>query len=104
MIGYTKTPMELLLETEEFAPIAQLYSWGLNYDSHSNPFVLFLDLIGYTRDQYGETMFDLDRDSNYLGYLELDYLGDALKTYALRGGDAYRFVERLLEQEMEDNA
>jgi hypothetical protein len=99
----SQTNLEKLLESDEYPTIARLYSWGLNYESRSNPFVLFLDLIGYSHDQFGESMYDLDRDENHLGYLELDYLGDALTTYASVGSDAYRYVERLMEAEMEEN-
>lgn len=97
--------LEELLESDEFPPIARLYSWGTNYNGSSNPFLLFLDLIGYNFEQFGMNIYDLSRDENQLGYLELDYIGDALTTYAAKGSDAYRYVERLMEAEMEeDNA
>ena len=55
-----------------------LYKWGLNFDTHNNPFLLFLDLIGWNEEQYGERL----GQSVTLGYAEADYLADALKEWA----------------------
>ncbi|NDE72158.1 MAG: hypothetical protein EB054_05615 [Actinobacteria bacterium] len=94
-----KTLEQLLEQGEErFPNIVGLYQWSLNYDAGKTPFTLFIDLIGYTQEQYGQTLYDLNKP--LLGYLELDYLGDALKEYATIGQDAYDFVVRILDAEM----
>ena len=54
-----------------------LYAWGLNCERNDNPFLVFLDLIGWSEEHYGEQLTNTTR----LGYLELDYLADALKEY-----------------------
>ncbi len=46
---------------EEPAPqgcegVQDLYSWSLNYDAGKGPFPLFLDLIGWSADNFGETL------------------------------------------------
>jgi hypothetical protein len=89
----TTTQLEELLEKgeERFPHIVGLYQWSLNYEAGKGPMTLFIDLIGYTQEEYGEAIYNLDKPS--LGYLELDYLGDALKEYATIGQDAYDFVE-----------
>lgn len=56
-----------------------LYVWGLNYDRANNPFLVFLDLIGWAEENYGERML---LDFPILGYVEMDLIGDALKEYA----------------------
>jgi hypothetical protein len=91
--------LEQVLEQgeERFPHIAGLYQWSTNYEAGKTPFTLFIDLIGYTQEQYGEALYNLDKPQ--LGYLELDYLGDALKEYATIGGDAYDYVVRILEAE-----
>lgn len=91
--------LEQVLEQgeERFPHIAGLYQWSTNYEAGRTPFTLFIDLIGYTQEQFGEALYNLDRPQ--LGYLELDYLGDALKEYATIGGDAYDYVVRILEAE-----
>lgn len=65
------------------APHAQhaqyLFTWGLNYDRANNPFLVYLDLIGWAEENYGERML---LDFPILGYLEMDLIGDALKEYA----------------------
>lgn len=83
---------------QRFPEIVGLYNWSLNYRPGEGPMTLLLDLIGYTVEEYGETLYDPIKLP--LGYLELDYLGDALKEYATIGEDAYNFVVRILEAEV----
>jgi hypothetical protein len=75
-----------------------LYSWGLNCDRTGNPFLLFLDLIGWTDDNYGEETRLMERGSHY-GYTELGYLADALTEYADRPHDVRAWVDDLMECE-----
>jgi hypothetical protein len=95
----TTTQLEQVLEQgeERFPHIVGLYNWSLNYEAGEGPMTLFLDLIGYSQEEIGAPLYDLARPM--LGYLELDYLGDALKEYATIGQDAYDFVMRLLSAE-----
>lgn len=65
--------------TEETSALAE---WSLNYDIKTGtPFQIFLDLIGYSSEHFGTKLFGGDF-SKVLGFMELDYLGDALKEYA----------------------
>jgi hypothetical protein len=95
----TTTQLEQVLEQGEgrFPHIVGLYQWSLNYEAGEGPMTLFLDLIGYSQEEIGIPLYNLARPM--LGYLELDYLGDALKEYADVGQDAYDFVMRLLSAE-----
>jgi len=92
-------PLEQLLEEGEskFPEIVALYNWTLNHEAGKGPFTLLIDLIGYTAEEYGEPIYNL-KDAQ-LGYLELDYLGDALKEYATKGQEAYDFIVRILNAE-----
>lgn len=65
--------------------VASLYSWSLNFDPGKGPMALFLDLIGYSEEEYGETMSSSSADR--LGYHELIELADALKAYTEAPGD-----------------
>jgi hypothetical protein len=98
----TTAQLEELLEKgeERFPHIVGLYQWSTNYEAGKTPFTLFIDLIGYTQEEYGEALYNLDKPQ--LGYLELDYLGDALKEYATIGQDAHDFVVRILNAEMSE--
>lgn len=82
------------------ASVQDLYSWSLNYDSGRGPFVLFLDLIGYSEEEYGETLYNMRTAS--LGYLELDKLADALKEYIDAPGAVTGYVARLMLAEAGD--
>jgi len=57
----------------------ELFEWSLNYDHKDRPFNLFLDIIGYSDDNYGHPMYD---GTTRLGYVEADYLGKALMEWA----------------------
>ena len=88
---------------EEPAPagcegVQDLYSWSLNYDGGTGPFTLFLDLIGYTFDEYGETLYTLTESS--LGYLELSKLAAALSEYAELPGHVGDYVRALMDAEV----
>lgn len=77
--------------------VQDLYSWSLNYDAGKGPFTLFLDLIGYSFDEFGEALYSLTEAS--LGYLELDKLAKALTEYADRPQDVTGFVQTLMDAE-----
>lgn len=83
------------------AGVAQLFHWSTNYDYKERPSVLFLDLIGWNYQESGFRQYDYD--SNSLGYLELDYLADALKEYADRPQDVEAWLEGLFATEQEDD-
>ena len=94
--------LEQVLEQggERFGNIVALYEWSLNYEVGKTPFTLFIDLIGYSEEEFGSKVFDYQQGIHKtLGYLELDYLGDALKEYATIGSDAYDFVAELMRAE-----
>lgn len=75
---------------------ADLYRWGLNFDNGKNPFVLFLDLIGWTEETWGQRS---GTSPDCLGFMECDYLGDALKEYANRPHEVTRWIDELMECE-----
>jgi len=79
---------------------ATLYSWSTNYDAGTGPFTLFLDLIGYSFDEYGEALYTLTEGS--LGYVELGYLARALNEYTDNPTKVRDYVEALLSAELED--
>lgn len=89
---------EFLEQPNDVAPEAQqLYSWGLNCDRAANPFLLYLDLIGYSQENYGENICQTVPD---LGYTELCYLADALNEYATsRPRDVRGWVDDLMQCE-----
>ncbi|MFN5250031.1 MAG: hypothetical protein ACK5DE_03230 [Bacteroidota bacterium] len=83
--------------TEKFQALQDLQMWDTNYDTGKGPWTLFLDLIGYSQEQFGSAQFDLT--TSQLGYLELDYLADALKVYASVGEDAHNYVINTINKE-----
>lgn len=98
----TMTDKDIWAMLEESAPkgceaVQDLYSWSLNYDAGKGPFTLFLDLIGYSFDEFGEALFTLTESS--LGYVELGKLAAALTEYADRPHDVREYVDALMAAE-----
>ena len=73
-----------------------LFEWSRNY-SYPTPATLFLGLIGYGEEEYGEAL-PIPQGVG-MGYLELDYLGDALKEYASNPQTVSEAITELLEAE-----
>jgi hypothetical protein len=76
---------------------AELYSWSTNYDLKlGTPFGLFLDLIGYAEEQFGEKLnprsFVVDYESGYA-------IGQALIEWSDRPYEIEAFCYALLEEE-----
>ena len=95
----TQTIWDLLENPPNYAEgTARLYSWSLNHEFFS-PFRKFLDLIGYSEDEFGEPLGDWKKPSEFLGYMELGYLAQGLEEYSNRPGDARDHIARLLEAE-----
>lgn len=81
-----------LLDTapEKLAPIVALIRWASNEGfSRGTTYLAFIDLIGYTREHFGDT---LNPATWSPGYLEADYLADALKCWADRPQDVEDFL------------
>lgn len=89
---------EFLEQPNDVAPEAQaLYSWGLNCDRDSNPFLLYLDLIGWSDDNYGAKIC---QTVPALGFTELCYLADALNEFAaVRPRDVREWIDELMQCE-----
>lgn len=101
----TTTHEQGSLEWSDLAPtycegVASLYRWSANYTDFL-PFRKFLDLIGYTEEEYGEPLADWKRPTEGLGYVELGYFADALTEYANRPHDVTRWITDLLGVEAE---
>ena len=79
---------------------AGLISWSMNYELKTGtPYHIFLDLIGYSMEEYGSNLFNYSNVQNVLGFMELDYLGDALKEYANNPQEVLDFIGAIDEAE-----
>lgn len=76
---------------------AALWNWSLNCE-HPTPFALFLDIIGYSKEHFGEKIATDISDST-MGYTEQSYLADALQEYSSRPQDVEKWITELLEWE-----
>jgi hypothetical protein len=77
-----------------------LFRWSVNYD-HPTPAALFLDIIGYSDEEYGEPMFSLKDCPERFGYMEIGMLADALKEYADDPTRVMEYVKEYLAAESE---
>lgn len=78
--------------------VSDLWHWSTNYDPGKGPFTLFLDLIGYSYEEFGENLYDTTGDyaASGLGYVELDKLARALSQYALNPRSTRAWIEELM--------
>jgi len=78
--------------------LKELYKWSANYDSGKNPFCIYLDLIGYSKEQYGVNF--VDSPSDYLGYLEYTMLANCLALFENNGYDTiYNIIDEITQEE-----
>jgi hypothetical protein len=81
------------------AEVTNLIHWSMNYDIKSGtPYHLFLDLVGYSQEHFGDNLFK-GNPRDVLGFMELDYLGDALKEYANNPQAVEDWIDLLMETE-----
>jgi hypothetical protein len=80
--------------------VGSLYSFASNHEG-MQPFRKFLDLIGYTEEEFGSALGDWKEPSSSLGYMEIGLLAEALTEYANRPHDVEAFVKELLSVEGE---
>lgn len=77
-----------------------LFEWSRNFDAGKTPASVFLALISYEID--GEPFALANMTTACLGFMELDYLGDALKEYASNPETVSDAIAELLAAEMEE--
>lgn len=77
---------------------AGLIYWATNfkYQDKGNPLPVFLELIGYHEEEFGET--DVQH-AHPLGHVELSYLANALSEYVKNPEGVYTWVRKVLELE-----
>lgn len=76
----------------------RLFQWGLNYDNRNSPWMLFLDIIGYSQEQYGSNLHKGEYAAS-IGFLEADYLGRALIEWSDRTQQVEEWITELLSKE-----
>ena len=84
---------------EKLEALRGLWSWGLNCDPTGNPWLVFLDLIGWSRDECGVNLAPYASPDWSLGFMELGYLADALAVYADRPQDCHDWIAGLMSCE-----
>ena len=80
---------------------AHLFSWCEGNYNFPAPSSLYLDLIGYSEEHYGQDLCLNKKPA--LGYLEIDLVAKALTEYATRPNDVFNFVERLMSAYNQDD-
>ena len=95
----TKDYWQLLEDAPDYCEaVSDLFHWSTNYDAGKGPATAFLDLVGYSDDEFGENIYNWSERPS-IGYVEADKLGKALQEYADRPGDVMDYVRELLEAE-----
>ena len=99
-------PLDGCTLPQRAAAIEELHDWSLNFNTSSNPYCLFLDIIGYSVDRWGDYAYrhHLNDCGEIFGYKELCLLADALKIFENTGfDDVYIWCDALNSAEEDDN-
>jgi len=78
--------------------VESLYSFASNHEGFA-PFRKFLDLIGYSEQEYGSPLGDWKIPSSSFGYMELCLLAEALTEYTDSPQGVLGFISELLSVE-----
>ena len=78
--------------------LEDLYYWSNNYNGSNNPFCVYLDLIGYSKENYGVNF--VDNPGDYLGYLEYTMLANCLALFENNGYETiYNIIDEITQEE-----
>ena len=105
MDGEELRPYEGCVLPPQASAIEELHDWSLNFEAGLNPYCLFIDIIGYSVDRYGDNAYshDLKNCGEIFGYKELCLLADALKVFENTGYDeVYGWCDKLTESELSE--
>ena len=80
--------------------IIELFLWSQNYE-YPSPMSYFLDLIGYSSEELGDTLGDWSKVQEKISLLELAYIADALQEYLKDAERAYEVIRQLVNSEDE---
>jgi len=80
--------------------LTELYEWSANFEGVNNVFNVYLDLIGYSEEHYGNTL--VANPSRCLGYLEYTMLANCLALFENNGYQTiYNIIDEITQQEEE---
>ena len=101
MVSEELRPYDGCVLPPQASAIEELHDWSLNFQTGANPYCVFIDLIGYSIEEWGHTAFPNTHDyRQVLGYKELCLLADALKVFESNGYDqVYEWCSALNESE-----
>ena len=96
----TKDIWEFLeLPARNAEEVKALFEWSLNCQQDKpNVWTLFLHTIGYAQERWGDNQ-TLNMAELALGYVEQDYLADALKEYSGAPRDVEDWLDELHTKE-----
>ena len=78
--------------------IVELFLWSQNYE-YPSPMSYFLDLIGFSSEELGDTLGDWAKVQEKISLLELAYIADALQEYVNDAERAYVVIQELVNTE-----
>jgi len=94
----TKDVWTVLDEVEaKFTCIVDLYKWSTNFERGQTPMTALLDIIGWSKEQYGENLYDWNNVA--MGYYDLGLLADAITLYSDDPVGTTKVIETILEAE-----
>ena len=101
MVSEELRPYDGCMLPPQASAIEELHDWSLNFSPGRNPYCVFIDLIGYSIEEWGAAAFSDTHDyRGILCYKELCLLADALKVFENNSYDqVYAWCDTLNESE-----
>ena len=84
------------IHEKRYPKITELYLWSQNYQ-YPSPMSYFLDLIGYSSTEFGDTLGDWSKVTETINLWELAYIADALQEYLKDTDFAYQAIKDLVD-------
>jgi len=83
---------------DKYPNIVGLFLWSQNYE-YPSPMSYFLDLIGYSSEEFADTLGDWAKVQEKISLLELSYIADALQEYLKDAESGYQVIKDLVDAE-----
>lgn len=80
--------------------IGELFDWAMNYEREDSPWLLFLDVIGWSDEHIGERL----TERTYLDGYGMEYFTAAMNELLRHGEKAWRYIDELERLALEANA
>ena len=98
-----RTIVHNLTDEAAYEMLDELHDWSRNFEAGRNPGCMFLDISGYSEEEYGVNIADNIVEKRYLGYMEMVMLGNCLLIFDYFGYDqVFNWIDKIHLKESQE--